>query len=90
MKMVVASGTQRFNVLIIPVNPSCAIRGRGGAGAVPAVVIQRFENWLKARGGKTAPAETSAHAGPQGITGSHPLAIQTPYAYCRRVRWGKQ
>jgi hydrophobic/amphiphilic exporter-1 (mainly G- bacteria), HAE1 family len=28
------------------------------------VVIQRFENWLKARGGKTAPAQTSARAGP--------------------------
>jgi hydrophobic/amphiphilic exporter-1 (mainly G- bacteria), HAE1 family len=28
------------------------------------VVIRRFENWLKARGGKRAPAQTSAQAEP--------------------------
>jgi len=28
------------------------------------VVIRRFENWLKARGGKRAPVQTSAQAGP--------------------------
>jgi HAE1 family hydrophobic/amphiphilic exporter-1 len=28
------------------------------------VVVQRFENWLKARRGKTVPAQTGANAGP--------------------------
>jgi HAE1 family hydrophobic/amphiphilic exporter-1 len=28
------------------------------------VVMQRLENWLKARGGKLATAQTSAQAGP--------------------------